>query len=155
MGEVRLADVAESAIETFRDRIVSLGVTLETDIGTDCVLRGDSEKLRRVLINLLGNAIDAMQESGTSDPRIEVMAGENLGGTECWIRVRDNGPGIEPETLQQVFSPFYTSKESGTGLGLAISKKVVDAHGGSIEANSAPGRGAEFTITIPKQSERD
>jgi signal transduction histidine kinase len=154
MTEVRLADVADSAIETFRERIASLGLTLETEIGTDCILRGDPEKLRRVLINLLGNAIEALQESGTADPRIEVSAGENLARTECWIRVRDNGPGIDPETLSKVFSPFYTSKQSGTGLGLAISKKVVDAHGGSIEATSAPGSGAEFTITIPKQAGR-
>jgi signal transduction histidine kinase len=70
------------------------------------------------------------------------------------VRIRDNGPGIAPEALARIFSPFYTSKERGTGLGLAISKKVVDAHGGSIEVQSQPGAGAEFTITIPKQAVR-
>ena len=55
--------------------------------------------------------------------------------------MKDNGPGIAPEKLDKIFSPFYTSKSSGTGLGLAISKKLVDAHGGSIEAQSAPGAG--------------
>ena len=65
--------------------------------------------------------------------------------------IEDNGPGIAPERLQEIFSPFYTSKESGTGLGLAISKKVVDAHGGSIEIDSGPGRGTEFLLTFPKQ----
>jgi two-component system sensor histidine kinase HydH len=52
--------------------------------------------------------------------------------------------------LTQIWSPFYTSKSSGTGLGLAIAKKVVESHGGTIEANSQPGAGAEFTITLPK-----
>jgi signal transduction histidine kinase len=65
--------------------------------------------------------------------------------------VRDNGPGIDPERVQEIFSPFFTSKESGTGLGLAISKKVVDAHGGSIEVDSGDGRGTEFVVTFPKR----
>ena len=154
MSDVRLADLVQSALETFRDRFVDLGVDLVVDVATDFALRGDPEKLRRVLINLVGNALDALEESGVREPRIEVMAGENLARTECWLRVRDNGPGIDPATLSKVFSPFYTSKERGTGLGLAISKKVVDAHGGSIEATSSPGAGAEFTITIPKHAEK-
>jgi signal transduction histidine kinase len=154
MSDVRLAGLVHSALESFRDRFVDQGVALVTDVAGDFTLRGDPEKLRRVLINLVGNALDALQNSGVSEPRIEVMAGENLARTECWLRVRDNGPGIDPTTLQKIFSPFYTSKERGTGLGLAISKKVVDAHGGSIEATSQPGSGAEFTITIPKHVEK-
>jgi len=155
MSDVRLADLVQSALESFRDRLVALGVELDLDVPADFALRGDPEKLRRVLINLVGNALDALEESGVETPRIEVMAGENLARTECWLRVRDNGPGIDPATLTKIFSPFYTSKERGTGLGLAISKKVVDAHGGSIEASSSPGAGAEFTITIPKHAERN
>jgi signal transduction histidine kinase len=58
---------------------------------------------------------------------------------------------MQPDTLDRIFSPFYTSKQSGTGLGLAISKKLVDAHGGSIEATSAPGEGTEFVLTFPRQ----
>jgi signal transduction histidine kinase len=154
MTDVRLTDLIGSALETFRDRIATSGVKLATDIGGDFSLRGDAEKLRRVLINLIGNALDALEGGATPNPTIEVTAGENLAGTECWVRVRDNGPGIDPEALNRIFSPFYTSKEHGTGLGLAISKKVVDAHGGSIEASSRPGAGAEFTVTIPKRAEK-
>jgi signal transduction histidine kinase len=154
MAEVRLADVIASAVATLRERAAAQRVRLDVQVASDSVLRGDPEKLRRVLINLVGNALDALDGSGTAQPRIEVSAGENLAGTEVWVRVRDNGPGIAPETLGRIFSPFYTSKEHGTGLGLALSKKVVDAHGGSIEANSQPGAGAEFTITIPKRAVR-
>jgi signal transduction histidine kinase len=154
MSDVRLSDLVHSALETFRDRFVDQGVELSADVATDYVLRGDAEKLRRVMINLIGNALDALEESGTPAPHVEVLAGENLARTECWLRVRDNGPGIDPSTLGKIFSPFYTSKSRGTGLGLAISKKVVDAHGGSIEASSSPGSGAEFTITIPKHVEK-
>jgi signal transduction histidine kinase len=155
MTDVRLGDLIGSALETFRDRIATSGVELVTDPGGgDHVLRGDAEKLRRVLINLISNALDALEGAGTKNPTLELTAGENLAGTECWVRVRDNGPGIDPEALGRIFSPFYTSKEKGTGLGLAISKKVVDAHGGSIEASSRPGAGAEFTVTIPKRAEK-
>ena len=116
-------------------------------------MRGDAEKLRRVLINLVGNALDAFEEAGTSEPRLEVSMGENLAGSEVWLRIKDNGPGIEAEARDRLFSPFYTSKANGTGLGLPISKKLVDAHGGSIEVESEPGAGAEFLITLPKLRE--
>ncbi len=99
-------------------------------------------------------ALDALEGAHVASPRIEVTAGENLAGTECWVRVSDNGPGISQDALARIFSPFYTRRHGGTGLGLAISKKVVDAHGGSIEAQSTPGAGAEFTITIPKRAVR-
>jgi signal transduction histidine kinase len=113
-------------------------------------MRADPDKLRRVIINLVGNALDAFEEKEIISPRLQIQSGENLAGTEIWIRVKDNGPGIEPEKLDKIFSPFYTSKTSGTGLGLAISKKLVDAHGGSIEAHSAPGSGTEFLLTFPR-----
>ena len=151
ISEMRMAEVIASAVETFRDRLGHRGVDFSTAIDTDGGMRGDPEKLRRVIINLFSNALDALLESETVEPRIEVQAGENLAGTEIWVRVRDNGPGIDPDRLQEIFSPFYTSKEGGTGLGLAISKKVVDAHGGSIEVDSDPGRGTEFLLTLPKQ----
>ena len=146
-----MVEVLESALETFNDRVGRLGVRIEREIDTAGSMRGDPEKLRRILINLVSNALDALEQSGTSDPTIRVLAGENLAGTELWVRVKDNGPGMQPDTLDRIFSPFYTSKQSGTGLGLAISKKLVDAHGGSIEATSAPGEGTEFVLTFPRQ----
>lgn len=150
LAEVSLASVVDSALETLRERIETQRVRLVREDGHDGVVRGDAEKLRRVVINLVGNALDALAEGGTADPTVEVLAGENLAGTECWLRVRDNGPGIDARTLAQIWSPFYSSKASGTGLGLAIAKKVVEAHGGTIEAASQPGAGSEFTIALPK-----
>jgi signal transduction histidine kinase len=156
MAEMSLPDVISSAVAALRDRASARGVKLEIEIGRHGNLRGDAEKLRRVLINLVSNSLDAFEGAGAAvaSPRIQISSGENLAGTECWVRVSDNGPGISQDALARIFSPFYTSKERGTGLGLAISKKVVDAHGGSIEVQSALGAGAEFTITIPKQAVR-
>jgi signal transduction histidine kinase len=151
VGDVRLAEVIDSALETFRERISRSGIELERQLDGEGELRGDAEQLRRVIINLIGNAIDALDESRTPDPRIELAMGENLAGTQVWVRVRDNGPGIDREALQKMFSPFYTSKTNGTGLGLAISKKLIDAHHGTLEVGSQPGAGAEFVVTIPKQ----
>jgi signal transduction histidine kinase len=148
--DVKLPDVIDSALETFRDRIARLGVIVTREIDGGGALKADAEKLRRVMINLIGNALDALEQARTRDPEIRVLAGENLAGTRLWVRVRDNGPGIEPAALEGIFSPFATSKPNGTGLGLAISKKLVDAHGGSIEVHSEPGGGTEFVLTFPK-----
>jgi len=152
MTDVRLSDIVDSALETFRDRIAQLGVGMDLEVAPGTGMRADPDKLRRVIINLLGNALDAFAEQEIASPRLQIRSGENLAGTEIWIRVKDNGPGIEPEKLDKIFSPFYTSKSSGTGLGLAISKKLVDAHGGSIEAHSAPGSGTEFVLTFPRHA---
>jgi signal transduction histidine kinase len=150
LAELRLADVIASALETFRDRLAHAGVQVETRVEGACRLRGDAEKLRRVVINLVGNALDALEEARPGAPRIDVEAGESLAGSEVWLRVSDNGPGIEPARLERIWSPFYTSKEAGTGLGLALARKVVDAHGGSIEATSQPGRGTRFLVVLPR-----
>jgi signal transduction histidine kinase len=155
LEELRLADVVDSALETFRDRLAKLGVEVTRDLDGAGAMNGDAEKLQRVLINLFGNALDALEQAGTPSPRIQVSSGEDLAGRQVWLRVRDNGPGIAPEALVKIFDPFYTSKAAGTGLGLAISKKLVDAHGGSLEATSTPGQGAEFLLTFPKHAVRE
>ncbi len=148
---VRMADVIDSALETFRERLARGGIALVRELAGEGALRGDAEQLRRVIINLVGNAIDALAESHTPNPRIELSMGENLAGASVWVRVRDNGPGIDAEALQKMFSPFYTSKANGTGLGLAISRKLIEAHGGTLEAQSVVGAGAAFEVTLPKR----
>jgi polar amino acid transport system substrate-binding protein len=152
VAELSLADVVAAALDTLSDRIAGLGVKVECDVTEAGTLRGDAEKLRRVVINLLGNALDAFAEARTPAPRLELSAGKNLAGTEVWLRVCDNGPGMDAEKLGRIWSPFYTSKSTGTGLGLALSKKVVEAHGGTIEASSAPGAGSEFIVTLPRRT---
>jgi two-component system sensor histidine kinase PilS (NtrC family) len=146
-----MADVVESALALCQDRIARARVELRREIDGEGLLRGDGEQLRRVVANLLGNALDALEAGRTPAPRIDVALGENLAGTEVWVRIRDNGPGLNAEALAKLFRPFHTTKEGGTGLGLAITRKLVEAHGGTIEAHSEPGAGAEFLVTLPKQ----
>jgi signal transduction histidine kinase len=148
---IRIADVVDGSLETLRDRLRRSGVEVRRRVHEEGDLEGDPEKLRRVMVNLVSNALDALEESGTPEPVIEVETGENLAGSEVWVRVKDNGPGIPPELHEKVFRPFHTSKENGTGLGLPLARKVVEAHGGTIELTSVPGEGAEFVVTLPKE----
>jgi signal transduction histidine kinase len=148
--EFALAEVIDDVAAAVQDRTRSAGIALRTEIDTDGSVMGDPEQLRRVVLNLVGNAIDALMESQSPNPCVSVELGENLAGTEVWLRVRDNGPGISDDAIERIFSPFHTSREKGTGLGLSITKKLVEAHHGSIEVKSSPGSGAEFLVTLPK-----
>ena len=147
-----LTDVFDSAIETFRDRAIRERVEITKQYDCEAIVEGDPEKLRRVAINLLNNAMDALAEESIGHPCIRVSMGENLAGTEVWVRVVDNGPGMEIEDRAQIFEPFYTSKPDGTGLGLPITRKLVEAHRGSIEiSDPEPGeKGTTFVLTFPK-----
>jgi signal transduction histidine kinase len=151
--KMKLVDAAESALDTVRERLDAARVKVRRDFDLPGEMVGDGEQLRRVFINLIGNALDAFAEAKTLDPALEIAIGENLGGNEVWARVRDNGPGMDPDTQARIFKPFFTSKANGTGLGLAITRKLVDAHGGEIELASAPGQGSEFTLHFPKQAQ--
>jgi signal transduction histidine kinase len=151
MNDIRLSEVIDSALESFRDRASRKGIEMAQQIDSQGEMRADPEKLRRVVINLVGNAMDALEEAGVEKPRILISSGENLAGNEVWLRVRDNGPGMDSEAQAKIFNPFYTSKSGGTGLGLAITRKIVEAHGGEIEIASEPGKGAQFVVTFPKQ----
>lgn len=148
---VSLRDVLESAIETFRDRCTRDEIEVQRDYDGAGVMEGDAEQLRRVAINLISNAMDAISEASIDRPRVRITMGENLAGSEVWMRVADNGLGMEAETRERIFDPFFTSREAGTGLGLALCRKIVDEHGGTIEVDSQAGEGSEFVLTFPKQ----
>jgi len=107
----------------------------------------DPEQLRSVLVNLLENGLDAISGGGT----LEVEAFQaNKGVT---IRVRDSGPGIAPADQLRVFEPLFTTKAHGNGLGLALCRRIVDAHGGSIEIEPVE-VGASFLVWLPEQAEK-
>lgn len=147
LAEIELGSVVSTALEGLLTRIGNSRARVERDLDFDTRCRGDADKLRRVVVNLVENALDALDASSTVDPHVRVSCGRNLAGTEVWIRVRDNGPGIEAARLPHVFDPFHTSKATGTGLGLAITKKLVEAHGGTIEITCR--QGTEVAVTFP------
>ena len=148
---IAMEDVLESAIETFRDRCIRNQIEIVRHYDAGGQLEGDPEQLRRVVINLIGNAMDAIEEAQVSRPEIRISMGGNLAGSEVWLRIADNGFGMDDETRERIFDPFFTSRDEGTGLGLALCRKIVDNHGGTIEVDSRPGEGAEFILTFPKR----
>jgi C4-dicarboxylate-specific signal transduction histidine kinase len=149
-AETDMGDVARTAVDTLRDRVAKAGVSLVLSVDDTGAMRGDAEKLRRVVENLVSNALDALEEARTPDPCIDVACGASLAGDSIWVAVRDNGPGIPAEALPDVFKPFFTTKANGTGFGLALSKKTIDAHGGTMEVGRSPSGGAEVVFTVPR-----
>jgi signal transduction histidine kinase len=118
--------------------------TIEVAEGLPPVL-ADAELLRQAFLNLCVNAVQAMAEKGGG--RLTVRARPEGGGVT--VEVADTGPGIEAEAQAHVFEPFFTTKANGTGLGLAIVRQAAEAHGGSVEVESAPGKGAIFRVRLP------
>ena len=106
-------------------------------------LQADPELLERVVFNLLRNAFDASPPGATVTIRTRAAHGV------AELAVLDRGAGIPPESREQIFNPFFTTKPTGVGLGLAISSKIVDEHGGIIRVESEPGRGATFLVQLP------
>lgn len=106
-------------------------------------VRGDRGQLLEVLINLLENAMDAIERDGLIALQAEMADGA------VRISVRDSGPGIAPDLLDRIFDPFFTTKANGTGLGLAIVREIIERFGGEIRVVSPPGGGTEFRVTLP------
>lgn len=111
----------------------------------DLILLADAGQLEMVLLNLIRNAAESI-EATTGQPLIRVEA-EPTGERQIIIRVSDNGPGIEPEALEKVFIPFYTTKKTGSGIGLSLSRQIIHQHGGHVEVLAAgPGCTIELRL---------
>jgi two-component system sensor kinase FixL len=110
-------------------------------------VRGDRVQLQQVLLNLLINAMDAMNDSAPDDRRITVLV--QAVDTQVEVAVSDAGHGIAADMLSHVFEPFFSTKPNGLGMGLAISRSIIEAHRGSIRAKNNEAGGATFTITLP------
>ncbi|MEM2780493.1 MAG: PAS domain S-box protein [Candidatus Bathyarchaeia archaeon] len=106
-------------------------------------IRADFEKLKRIFVNLIRNAVEAMPKGGTLTIK-SVKKGDSVEFT-----VSDTGIGMTEEVMKKLWTPLFTTKAKGMGLGLAICKRFVEAHGGTITVESAPGKGATFTVTLP------
>jgi signal transduction histidine kinase len=107
--------------------------------------KGDSFLLGQVLHNLLANAVEAMERGGVIE-----IAGNCIPAQRCvQLTIRDSGPGMSPEQLKRLFTPFYTTKAKGLGVGLALSKRIVERSGGRIRIESAPGRGTAVFLSMP------
>ena len=108
-------------------------------------VRLDPEQIRRVIINLVDNAVEAMDRTG----RILVETERDPAHNVVRVSVADDGPGIPAAEREKLFLPYYSTKRRGSGLGLAIVRRIIAEHGGSIEAGDNVPRGTRFTIELP------
>jgi PAS domain S-box-containing protein len=143
--------IAEVA-ELYRSGPREAGRTARPKLKLDPALteiEADRGRLRQIIHNLLANAIEALEGARDPEIRVETRLIERAEGPLAEITVEDNGPGFRPDVIGQVFDPYVTTKSKGTGLGLAIVKKIVEEHGGRIEADNARAGGARVRIELP------
>jgi two-component system, NtrC family, nitrogen regulation sensor histidine kinase NtrY len=148
MPEIRKTAVSISAIaaevinlyKDYKDVVITM-----SSRGEETPVELDPEQFKRVIINIVGNAIQAMQSKGKVDIRIEYDVPAN----RVLIDIADNGPGIRDEDKEKLFLPYFSTKKDGTGLGLAIASKVVTDHRGYIRILDNDPRGTIFSIELP------
>ena len=148
--KVELRSVAEDVIDDLQSRAEDKKVILENQVPDDVVVRADADRVQQVIFNLVDNAI----KYGRQEGRVWINA-RLAGGQFAEVSVRDNGPGIPPDSIDRVFERFYRAEKArsreqgGTGLGLSIVKHIVQSHGGEVWVESEPGRGTSFFFTLP------
>ncbi len=144
-----LAEPLKSCLATLKPQFEERRIAIALDIPAALPnVALDAEQMEQVFFNLLKNALEAMKDGGT------VAIALDADDQDVSVTFRDTGLGMSAEQLAHLFEPYRTTKEKGTGLGLMISKRIVTEHGGSISAESAPGNGTAFTVTLPRLERR-
>ncbi len=145
---VNIADVVREATDLIDNDLRHAGITIESSLGPSIPrVFVDRVQVQQVLLNLLLNAMEAIEQAETDARGIEIQVNVHRGMLET--TVRDTGCGISDERASRYFDNFFTTKADGMGMGLAISRSIVEAHGGRIWARRNPDRGATFTFTLP------
>ena len=161
--EVNLSDVLHDLKTIVSGQIYAKQLELYMDVMdvTDEDVYCDKTRLNQILLNLLSNAIKFTPAGGTVSVRVRQLAGKVRGCGQYEFRVKDNGIGMSPEFAQKIFEPFERERTStvsriqGTGLGMAITKNIVDMMGGTIEVQTAQGKGTEFTVCVPMRAQTE
>ena len=144
-----IADLAQSVLVLFQGRIALGGVRVEKDFPKGILVSAPQGELRQVIVNLIGNALDAMPHGGRLILRVREFVDHHANRFCVRLTVADTGSGMTPEVLKRIFEAFYTTKgESGTGLGLWLSLEIVRKCGSSMRVRSAKGRGTVFHLSL-------
>jgi two-component system sensor histidine kinase TtrS len=147
IGPTRLDHILDTVLGLLRPDAKRAGVEIKLDLqGGHRWVMAQEIQIEQVLLNLGRNAIEAMEDS--EKDRILTLGTRDLGGERVLLCVADTGPGLSAEIVERAFEPFVTTKPQGLGLGLSISAGIVDAHGGRLEVDQAPGGGAVFRFAL-------
>jgi signal transduction histidine kinase len=149
-SDVDLNHLVREASEIAKPRMAARGVVsrMKFDLGEPPKVPGKPGEIVSALVNLIVNAIDAMPKGGT----VTLKTGASEDG--AWVVIADDGPGMSKDVEERVFDPFFTTKgEEGTGLGLAMVFASMQRHGGSVTLETAPGKGAAFTLKFPRATQ--
>ena len=145
---LKIGEIIEEAALLVERELSKDDITLMIETESDLPpVRGDRIQLQQVLVNLMVNAGQAMAEQ--SGPRIVTVSTGLADGNRLTITMKDTGPGKRQNDLPRLFEPFFTTKHGGMGMGLAICRTIVESHGGQLSADSTPGSGATFRLTLP------
>ncbi|MGC4023130.1 MAG: ATP-binding protein [Cyclobacteriaceae bacterium] len=141
--EINVKALLDELVMLHRKELADNGVSIEVKLQSDDLsLMADKTLIEQVIINLIKNAIQAF--SNQTDRKIFVSAHKN--DNHIIISVRDNGNGIDPDALDKIFIPFFTTKKTGSGIGLSLSRQIMRQHGGQISVKSTLGEGTEFVL---------
>jgi len=149
LREGDIVNIVREACDSCRTKAEERGVTLSMDApGQSIIVPIDGLHLQRAVINLIDNSIEASPKGQS----VVISTWTDKG--HAVIKLKDHGSGMDKETLENIFVPFYSKKSRGTGLGMAIVKKIVDGHNGKIQVISRPRLGTEVMIKLPYQEDK-
>ena len=140
-----LAEIIDQVTALFRGIFLDIAFEVLLDPDLPPLLPLDPEQMKRVFINLIDNAIDAMNKKG----KIRIHAAFDREANQVRVDVADTGPGIWVEDKDKLFLPHFSTKKKGTGLGLAIVSQIMKEHNGAVEVHNTTPHGAQFTLKIP------
>ncbi|MBC7948853.1 MAG: HAMP domain-containing histidine kinase [Chitinophagaceae bacterium] len=144
LRKVYVRDIFENLLQLMQPTLEQKSIEIETILkDTDLTIEADINLLEQVLINLVVNAIEAVKDK--PDPRI-VLTGYTSNNRKIVIKVADNGNGMQPEVLDKIFIPFFSTKKSGSGIGLSLCKQIMMLHKGNIQVQSVEGEGTAFML---------
>jgi nitrogen fixation/metabolism regulation signal transduction histidine kinase len=146
LANADLNEVVRQAVALYEDRLEGATISLELDPKSPPALL-DVEQIKRVFVNLIDNALDALTNS--DEKLIKISTRYEAPRSLFIAEVADTGQGIAPEDVRRLFQPYFSRRDSGTGLGLAIVQRIIFEHGGRIRAERNEPRGAKFVIEIP------
>lgn len=149
LQSVDINDIVLESLDSLRGALQDRGVTASRDFALNLpLITGHRGQLREVVLNLIHNALEAMEAVAGGDGKIEITT-RHYDASAIVVAVKDTGPGIDPKKLEAIFDAFVTTKKSGMGLGLAICRTIVEQHGGRLIAHSDGKNGALFQFTLP------